>query len=68
VEFLSQCAPKTITIAVLLNPNTPEAAIEQKDVEAAAHAAGSMSAYDLKRTLRDAETRPLKKPRTMPGL
>ena len=40
LELLSQFAPKATTIAVLLNPNTPEAAIEQKDVEAMARAAG----------------------------
>jgi putative ABC transport system substrate-binding protein len=40
LELLSQFAPKVDTIAVLLNRNTPEAAIEQKDVQAVANAAG----------------------------
>src|SRR5262249_4023573 len=40
LELLRQLVPKAATIAVLVDPYTPEADRERKDVQAAAHAIG----------------------------
>jgi putative tryptophan/tyrosine transport system substrate-binding protein len=40
LELLRQLVPKAATIAVLVNPNTPEAERERRDVQAAADAIG----------------------------
>jgi putative ABC transport system substrate-binding protein len=40
LELLRQLAPKATTIGVLVNPNSPEAEAERKDLEAAAQAIG----------------------------
>ena len=40
LELLRQLVPKATTIAMLVNPNTPETEAERRDVQAAAHAIG----------------------------
>jgi putative ABC transport system substrate-binding protein len=40
LEMLRQLVPKATTIAVLVNPNTPETEVERRDVQAAAQAIG----------------------------
>ena len=47
LELLRQLVPKATTIAVLVNPNTPDTEVERRDVQAAAQAWGSNSSFSM---------------------
>ena len=47
LELLRQLVPKATTIAVLVNPNTPDTEAERRDVQAAAQASGSNSSFSM---------------------
>jgi putative ABC transport system substrate-binding protein len=56
LELLRQLVPKAATIAVIVNPNTPEAERERRDVQAAADAIGQQLIVVEVRSDRDIET------------
>jgi putative ABC transport system substrate-binding protein len=56
LELLRQLVPKAATIAVLVDPYTPEADRERRDVQAAAHAIGQQLVVVEAGNARDIET------------
>jgi ABC-type uncharacterized transport system substrate-binding protein len=56
LELLRQLVPKAATIAVLVNPNTPETETERRDVQAAAQAIGQQLVVVDAGSDRDIET------------
>jgi putative ABC transport system substrate-binding protein len=56
LELLRQLVPKATTIAVLVNPNTPEMEAERRDVQAAAQAVGQQLIWHDASNERDIET------------
>ena len=56
LELLRQLVPKATTIAVLINPNSPDTEAERKEVQAAARTAGQQLIILDVRSNRDIET------------